>query len=641
MKLKRIFTFALAAILVSSCFAGCSKEQEIPEITKPVVAVTDADDDVKVDVDSEEKATLELTDLDGNVLTAVPVYNSDGVSIIAVYIESAKSKDGKALDEKSYAYIKQVIAVEFDEENNCLVKYDENKKFITMTALADEKGYIVAIQDTIDLDKDKDTTEYFKVVTKIDNSKNLFIKLDKDAKGKLINVTVKTEKDGEKTLTTSDGKTQKVVESVKAQNLVETAEKVVEEREKTSTTKKDSAGANGSDKDNSSNSGSGGSDNSGDDAKEPNDDNNNKEPESPAVDYTAIVLKKGGQIECSAKNVKLAGSAANGGMEVIVDGAGEYSKYYVTSETDTFSGQMEFRFSIGEDVEVKFNDVNISTQKKTAIKFTDVDKENQKENDGEESGAGTGNFGSSVEAAAPKVELSFTGSNSFRAAGSGTNGTIYSECKLGIKGHGTADIDGGPNLSGICSTESVTIKNATLNITSKAKQGISCDRKVTVETGATINIDSMGDGIHCNKFEYEGDSTSKITIKSLTDSNSADGIDTNDWIIIDGGRLDVTALTPGKYALKVRKIIKQKSGVFTINGGTVTASGATNSRPTACGQNTVLATAAKTGQFTVGDYKSADKAKSFICSSTSAKTASFAGTSKDIGWSGKLGTVTF
>ncbi|MDE5964381.1 MAG: carbohydrate-binding domain-containing protein, partial [Eubacterium sp.] len=216
-----------------------------------------------------------------------------------------------------------------------------------------------------------------------------------------------------------------------------------------------------------------------------------------------------------------------------------------------------------------------------------------------------------------------TGMNSIKENGSGKNGTIYSECKLAIKGHGSANIDGGQNLSGICSTESMSIKNATLNITSAAKQGISCDRKVTVNGGATININSKGDGIHCNKFLYNGynttDGKSTITINSLYNFDCADGIDTDDYIIINGGDLFITALSDMKYALKVRKVIKlNPKGQFEINGGLVEASGSNNSRLTSCSQSTVTVKGMQATTYTVNDYVSSGGAKAFICSPSGA-----------------------
>lgn len=626
MKGKRLIAIALTAAITCTTLAACSKEEPAQKPTESIVEVTDADDNIKTNISSDTKSTIELTDLEGNVLTVVPVYNSDGVSIIAGYIELAKDKSGKELDEKAYAYLKQIVGLTFDEENNCSIMYGADKKPITLPALADEQGYIIAIQDTLDIDNDKDKSEYFQAVTKIDSEKNLFIKLDKDDKGNLINVTVKAEENGNKTVTKSDGK------SVTAKNTEDSGNlKDLPSKENEGKNDNSQSGGNGNTGNNSNSEG----DNGG--------GNTPAEEETPAIDYTAIVLQRGGNVYCEADNVTVEeATALNGGSEIIVNGAGEHSKYYITSETDAFSGHIDFRFSIGEDVEVKFNDVNITTARKTAIKFTDVDKDNIKESDSEGTGTDLDQSGSSVEAAAPKVELSFTGTNSFKATGSGTNGTIYSECKLEIKGHGTANIDGGQNLSGICSTESIDIRNATLNIVSNAKQGISCDRKVCVETGATINIESKGDGIHCNKFEYLGDSTSSIKIKSLYDTSCADGIDANDYIIINGGKLEVTALTLGKYALKVRKVIKgSSSGQFEINGGTVTSSGSNNTTLTKCLQKTVWLKGSNT-QFTVDSYKSASGAGSFICSPCSANTVTNSSSvSKTVTWNGNIGTASF
>lgn len=610
MKFKKTISILLAAVITATAFTACSKQEGKPAAESPsnVVEVTDADDGSEETVDTED-TTFEVTDKDGNILTLIPIYHSDGTTIIAGYVEAVKDKDGKSLDEKSYAYLKQVIAVESDEEGNFSIKKADDKP-VTLTALVDDKGNVIALQDALDLDNDKDVTEYFKATTTADSANNLFIRLDKDDKGNLVNVTVETRKEGNKTVTevkTSDGKKQTVSKSTEAPNLIvshppkKTGETTTKKKDETTTKKP-----------------------SDENPAKPNGGNDTPVTPNPTptVDYTAIVLKKNGEIACDASNVTVSGSAATGGVEVVVNGAGEHSKYYVTSETDTFYGQMEFRFHIDEDVEVKFNDVRLNADKKTALKFTDADREKDKENDGEEIGTG-GSIGSGVEVAAPKVELSFTGSNSFKANGSGKNGTIYSECKLAIKGHGSATIDGGQNLSGICSTESMSIKNATLNITSAAKQGISCDRKVTVNGGATININSKGDGIHCNKFLYNGynttDGKSTITINSLYNTGCADGIDTDDYIIINGGDLFITALSEYKYALKVRKVINlNPKGQFEINGGLVEASGSNNSRLTSCGQSTVTVKGMQATTYTVNDYVSSGGAKAFICSPSGA-----------------------
>lgn len=620
MNMKKFLSVLLAAVITATTFTACSKQQGKPAVESPsnVVEVTDADDGSKETVETED-TTFEITDKDGNVLTLIPIYHSDGATIIAGYVEAAKDKSGKALDEKSYEYIKKVIAVEADEEGNFSIK-TANDKPVTLTALVDDKGDIIALQDALDLDNDKDVEEYFKATTSADSSNNLFIRLDKDDKGNLVNVTVETKEDGKKDVVDPDGNRKPVKDSEDADNLGDNS--------KDDDNKKDDPSSGDDSKDDKPQGGDSqddqpqGGDSKDDDPQGGSQGNKDSNDTNPKTKATNIVLKKNSQIACDASNVTVSGSAASGGVEIVVEGAGEHSKYYVTSETDTFYGQIEFRFHIDDDVEVKFNDVTLNADKKTALKFTDIDREKNKENDGEEIGTG-GSIGSGVEVAAPKVELNFTGNNSFKANGSGKNGTIYSECKLAIKGHGSATIDGGQNLSGICSTESMSIKNATLNIKSAAKQGISCDRKVTVNGGATINISSKGDGIHCNKFLYDGynktDGKSTITINSLYDFDCADGIDTDDYIIINGGDLFITALSDMKYALKVRKVIKlNPKGQFEINGGLVEASGSNNSRLTSCNQSTATVKGMQATTYTVNDYVSAGGAKAFICSPSGA-----------------------
>lgn len=633
MKNIKIISIMMALILICSVFASCAKE-EVSEPVSEVVEVTDADDNAAAEIDAAAQATLELTDVDGNVLTVIPVYNSDGVTVIAGYVEAAKDKDGNALDENAYSYIKLVIALELDAENNYQIKYDENSKIVTLTALSDENGYIIAIQDSIDIDGDKDTTEYFKAVTKVDSSNNLFIKLDKDEKGNLINVEVKDEQDGTKTVKSSDGTTQKAKTSDQAPNAKDIPNQ-------------------DSNQNNGGNNGGGNSGNNGGNSTPPEDNNDGRlKPGDDGKIRIDVVLKKGGTVECNDPEViSDTTSAVDGIKEYTLESGKRYNdydyRYVVTSETDSFNGKLVFNFTIDEDIKVKFQDVNISSAGKTAVKFVDIDKENQKISDGENAGDDNTDVGSAIEGAAPKVELSLVGNNSFKAAGSGTNGTIYSECKLAIMGNGRASIDGGRNLSGICSTESISIKNTTLDIKSEAKQGISCDKKVDIKENATININSTGDGIHCNKFELNGNST--VNIASIDSVNCADGIDANDYILINNGKLNVTALTTAKYGLKVRKIIKGKpNGRFEINGGTVSASGYYNTDLTSCAQSSVLVNPTDTifrlkrAQYTVGSVSSAADTVSYICSPSSASTVTnSSNVSKNVTWSGNIGTAIF
>lgn len=613
MKLRKLIAILLAVICVCSVFAACSKDEPAnkPEATVP--EVTDADDDTEMEIDSDEKSTVDITDNNGNVLTIVPVYNSDGSTVIAGYVEIAKDKDGKALDAKTYTYLKKVIAIELDAENNFLISYDEKKNPIVIESVADEKTErIIAIQDKLDLDKDKDTAEYFKAVTIIDDKGNIFIKLDKDAKDKLINADVDISKDGAIKVT-ADGKTTAAKKTEKASNLKDVANKVIEQQKTETTTKKSDTNTN-----------SGGQSQGTATAKPANSGSaqnttqktqpTTQKPE-PELEYYTIVLKSGNNYETNADNVT-GKTNSLGTFELKVDGPGKYNKYVVTSDgNSTFTGKLEFELNTTDEVEVKFMDVNISTNGKTAVKFTNLDRVVNKGSDSEgDVGSEGSDLGTAVDVPAPKVEVSFPeGTTSkIKANGSGNNGSLYSECKLGLKGYGTVQIDGGQNLSGICCTESVKIKNVNLNIISSSKQGISCDKKVTIESG-TINIRSKGDCIHGNKFEMYG---GNVDLQSLYTTECCDGIDSNDYILIQGGTLDIEALTLNKFSMKVRKVLKGKAnGYLQIDGGKVTASGGSGQVQKITGaQKTVFAYASGPTQITAGNYKSSNGAVSLICS---------------------------
>ena len=93
-----------------------------------------------------------------------------------------------------------------------MISYDENNSIVTMHALFDEEGNIIALLDVTDVDKDGDKDEYFQVLSQIDIQDNLFIKLDTDENGNLINVTVEQEEDGTTAVVQQDGKKVTVVQ---------------------------------------------------------------------------------------------------------------------------------------------------------------------------------------------------------------------------------------------------------------------------------------------------------------------------------------------------------------------------------------------------------------------------------------------
>ena len=407
MKSKKILALLLCAVIIIPTFVSCSKAEKT-SLTTNVAVVDDSDDGVDDNTSEKaEKATIEIADNDGNVITAVPFYNVDGATMIAVYVESAKDKNGNALDQKQYPYIQQVVAIQLNELGEASLTYQDGK-LVSLNALADKDGYIIAVQDVIDIDNDKDTKEYFEVVTKVDSNGNLFIKLQKGKDGKPVNVTVNDEKDGSKKVTKDDGKSVSATNSEKSKNLEKVATDEVANKKKGTASKKKS------DKDNS-NSGSNpdngsGRDNNNNSKDKDNKDNKDKtptkepaKPEEPKREYISIVLEKGGNISTDGDNIDFKKGSIDTGSEVIINGAGECSKYYITSKTDVFLGHLVFNLSIGDNVEVKFNDVTINTKRKTAVNFTNVDKDNEKENDNESSKEQSG-AGKDDEAPAPKVD---------------------------------------------------------------------------------------------------------------------------------------------------------------------------------------------------------------------------------------------
>ena len=125
---------------------------------------------------------------------------------------------------------------------------------------------------------------------------------------------------------------------------------------------------------------------------------------------------------------------------------------------------------------------------------------------------------------------------------------------------------------GIKTGEYMTLKNATINVTSAVKDGISCNEYFLMESG-TINISGVGDeGIQC---EPDGDvSTGETTDHEDEDSGN---------IYIEGGTLTVSAdtegieskgelrITGGEVTVNAKDDAINAAGDLTISGGYVYA----------------------------------------------------------------------
>lgn len=315
-----------------------------------------------------------------------------------------------------------------------------------------------------------------------------------------------------------------------------------------------------------------------------------------------INLLKNGNAECKSSNVTVdAPSVFQTDGIVYIEKGGDY---VITSSTEEWHGQIVIKLANTESANIRFENVNISTQKANAVKILDTNIKTERSFIETEisSGSSAGDTDNALKdemkevsknEKAPNVDLSFpTGTTSTFTTNSGAaSGIIYNESKLTIKGNGTVNLKDNPKKVNniICSTKSVTFKNVTANLTTSnqgtgsttSAKGIFSFSKVYVESG-TLNINSYGDGIRCEEFNSSGGKTSINSVNS-------DGIDADDGIIITGGTVDATALNKSCY--KVRRVnnqekidandptVKESDGVtkathtFKIDGGTVTGEG--------------------------------------------------------------------
>lgn len=322
---------------------------------------------------------------------------------------------------------------------------------------------------------------------------------------------------------------------------------------------------------------------------------------------TNITLEKNGNATCSSSNVTV---DAPSGLEtqgiVYIEKGGEY---VISSNTDTWHGQIIIKLANTETADIRFENVNITTTKANAIKILDanitaertfIEADAPSDSTGDKDNALRDEMKLvAKQQKAPNVDLSFpTGTtSSFKTSSKSLSGAIYNESKLTIKGNGNVNITTTTNRNNtICSTKSVTFKNVNATLTTpgygstsalSSARGIFTFSKVYVESG-NLTIHSNGDGIRCEEFNSSGGTT---TIHS----SACDGIDADDAINITGGTVKATALD--KSAFKVRRLnnqealnngdktIKADDGVvkathtFKIDGGTVIGEGKNMTSP--------------------------------------------------------------
>lgn len=562
MAFKKVFSLLLAAAVLGACFAGCSQKQETVELTQPVSIIGDADDsDTSVVSDKEKSNIIELKDENSNTLSLIPINDVANEIMICGYVKSAKDKNGKAVTDKEL--IDKVIAVTADTSSGTpvySVTLKDGKK-VFLDFFVNDKKQIVAVESATD-------GKYYEVVTENGDNGNVYMHLKADKDGNPVEVIIKEDK--------STGKT-KIVEKSTNKTVSEDAEKEVPINTNPKGSSSTASGANSSFGSNSASSNSSSSSNS-------NKNKDNEETSNDKVigfaDYSeladiTVVLQKNSTAAVGLESnspvkadVKKKAYVSDGVL--YLEGNGDY---YITSENsnNTWYGKIVVTLGNKGLARVRLAGVNISSSDSKAIEFIDKDTViNDTDVDGEvlvyENTASTKNN--------PDAVLSFVdGTNNVLSASGNSNGgsgTIYSECKLSIKGHGSGEITS-KNKNGIQAERSLGIKNVTLNITSVAGKGIRSKGTIDIEEGANITVNSMGDAVRCNEFlmdtsakdasgnkDLSTGSTVNLYAKSsgAATATSGDGIDADDSVIVRAGTLNIDDYCDAKqkYGIKVRRV---------------------------------------------------------------------------------------
>lgn len=533
--IKKIIAVFTAASIMVCCFAGCSEKAEPTADTTVSTTVTTTQQVVSA-VDVSKSAEQEIisftgTDKDGNTLNLVPVFDKDGKTVIAGYITSVTNKAKQLLNANQYKLLNCVVGAS-SADGKIVLDTDKEKNLVQIEAYSDLQGNLVCMKDTKDLNKNKNTAEFIKIMSGIDSNKVKIYMAYTTADKKYQPVTISSE--NSKLYMTENGKKTEV----KLVNALNTAaSKTVskdandnKKKSKTTTTKKSKT--------------------------------KKTSTTAPGKSYIGIKLLKNRAAECNSPNVTLSTG------KVVITKGGDYK---ITSSTDNWHGQIEVRLKNTESAELRFEDVKITNDSENIIRIIDTSIPSDRSFIEAEAMAGTAADDAIKEVAdnnkAPNVDISFpTGTKStFETSANSYTGVIYNESKLTVKGNGSAEINSTRNANNcICSTKSITIKNVRLSLktaqngstanlaesTGSAK-GIYSYSNVIMESGS-LNIKSNGDAIRCDSFTSKGGTT---TLKS----SACDGIDADDAIVLSGGTVKSIALQ--KSCFKVRRVNNTEKGI--------------------------------------------------------------------------------
>lgn len=546
MNFKKVTAIIIASAIAVSAFAGCAQKDKDASATTQSTQPTSASQELQntsqaIVAEQTVKSVFEAKDKDGNALTLVPVYNGD--KIICAYVLSVKDKSGKALTANDYSYIGSVTATDTDDGGKTVLRLKDGK-MIKVNAYADENGNIIAIQDTEDIDSDKNTEEYFVCETIKDNSGNYYIRIKTDSNGKPVNSDIKTDKDGNKTATDKSTGKESSVSKVDSSN-----KKVSSNAKKSSTdSKKKQSSVSTTAKSNTAST----------TAPAKSESTTKKETTTIPAEYEVKInlTSKGADIANDYKSQVTIKHSAMSDDVLTINGGGNY---YITQSASVWCGGIVVKLKSSEEANIKFAGVNIDAYGSNAVYIDntemgvssgDISEVEGQMPEGKDQDA-MKELDKSYNGKSPNVDISFVRNttNKISARGSNVNGVIYNESKLTIQGNGSAEI--GQTHTSNCainSIKSITVKNVNLSLiappATEGARGIYSLSSVTVESGK-LTVGSGGDCIRCDDFLQTGGSV------NLT-SGKADGIDSDDLINITGGQTTVQALT--KSGLKVRRV---------------------------------------------------------------------------------------
>ncbi len=200
MKTKTITVLLALLTAVAIVFAACTAGQ--PPAKEVAAEQSMTTELVTIEAPPEEVISFTVTDAAGNVLSLIPIYNADAVSIVAGYAESATDAAGNQLTPQQLSAIGSIIGVTA-KDNTLTADTDADGNPLIIESYADSEGLLIAMKDVKDLNQNADTEEFLKLNLATDANGILRYMVEYTA------VAVVSKKEGEATVVL-DGQKQQV-----------------------------------------------------------------------------------------------------------------------------------------------------------------------------------------------------------------------------------------------------------------------------------------------------------------------------------------------------------------------------------------------------------------------------------------------